>query len=351
MNDERSGRHVGAWSSERRARRGVVASPSPRRHHGAAGQHRGAEEEAEHPFFRVVELDRRDVDPAIWGKNFPLQYDGYLRRSTAADALRRQRGVPRSPTDADPRSVVSQSQLEEDPQLKTMWAGYAFAVDFREERGHAYMLEDQTFTERVQDFKQPGTCIHCHASVYVPYKKAGERRSDQGFEKLNQMPYAEARKHVTHPVACIDCHDPKTMALRVTRPGFIEGHPRAEGEPGRRATTTSNTMATRQEMRIFVCGQCHVEYYFKGKEKRLTYPVGQGPEGRRNPRVLRRSRLQGLDARRDRRAGAQGPAPGVRDVEPGHPCPLRRCLRRLPHALHARRRARRSATTTSAARC
>ena len=40
---------------------------------------------------------------------------------------------------------------------------------------------------------------------------------------MNQMPYPEARKLVKHPVACIDCHDPKTMQLRVTRPGFIEG--------------------------------------------------------------------------------------------------------------------------------
>ena len=37
-----------------------------------------------------------------------------------------------------------------------------------------------------------------------------------------------------------------------------------------------NTMATRQEMRSFVCGQCHVEYYFKGDEKRLTYPWAKG---------------------------------------------------------------------------
>ena len=35
-------------------------------------------------------------------------------------------------------------------------------------------------------------------------------------------------------------------------------------------------MATRQEMRAFVCGQCHVEYYFKGPEKRLTYPWFKG---------------------------------------------------------------------------
>ena len=35
-------------------------------------------------------------------------------------------------------------------------------------------------------------------------------------------------------------------------------------------------MATRQEMRAYVCGQCHVEYYFKGPEKRLTYPWHNG---------------------------------------------------------------------------
>jgi nitrite reductase (cytochrome c-552) len=31
-------------------------------------------------------------------------------------------------------------------------------------------------------------------------------------------------------------------------------------------------------MRSFVCGQCHVEYYFKGDEKRLTYPWHKGLE-------------------------------------------------------------------------
>ena len=35
--------------------------------------------------------------------------------------------VPHAPTEADPRSVVAQSRLDEDPRLRTMWAGYAFA--------------------------------------------------------------------------------------------------------------------------------------------------------------------------------------------------------------------------------
>src|SRR5436190_21403022 len=126
-------------------------------------------QEARNPFYRVVELTNDTDDPAVWGKNFPLQYDDYKR---TVDQVRTRFGgseaEPRTPTKADPRSVVAQSKVEEDPRLKAMWAGYAFAKDFREERGHAYMLDDQMFTERQQVAKQPGTCLQCHASLYVP---------------------------------------------------------------------------------------------------------------------------------------------------------------------------------------
>lgn len=235
-------------------------------------------QEARNPFYRVVELNDETEDPAVWGKNFPLQYDDY--RLTVDQERTRFGGseaLPRTPTAADPRSVVSQSRLEEDPRLRIMWAGYAFAVDFREERGHAYMLDDQTYTERQQVVKQPGACMQCHASVYTAYKKLGGGDLIKGFETMNQMPYSEARKLVSHPVACIDCHDPSTMELRVTRPGFIEGMRAWKASQGV-ADYDVNKRATRQEMRAFVCGQCHVEYYFKGPEKRLVYPWAKGLE-------------------------------------------------------------------------
>jgi nitrite reductase (cytochrome c-552) len=232
--------------------------------------------EAKNPFYRVVELDENTTDPAIWGKNFPLQFDGYQR---TVDQVRTRFGgseaVPHTPTQADPRSVVAQSRLEEDPRLKVMWAGYAFSKDFREERGHAHMLTDQVFTERQQVVKQPGTCLNCHASMVTAYRKAGNGDMWKGFEAINQLPYFEARKLVTHSVACIDCHDPSTMALRVTRPAFIEGLRNLKKDPA----YDPNVSATRQEMRTYVCGQCHVEYYFKGKEKRLTYPWHNGLKG------------------------------------------------------------------------
>lgn len=61
----------------------------------------------------------------------------------------------------------------------------------------------------------------------------------------------------------------QTMKLRVTRPGFIEGIRRYKASQGIQDYDV-NEMATRQEIRTFVCGQCHVEYYFHGEEKRLT---------------------------------------------------------------------------------
>jgi nitrite reductase (cytochrome c-552) len=233
-------------------------------------------QEAANPYFRVVELTDDTVDPEVWGKNFPIQYDGYAR---TVDQVRTRYGgseaVQRTPTQADPRSIVAQSRLEEDPRLKTIWEGYAFSKDFREERGHAYMLTDQVFTERQQASPQPGTCLHCHASVYTAYRKAGGGDLIAGFEKLNPLPYAEARKHVEHPIACIDCHDPTTMQLRVTRPGFMEGIRAVKAAQGK-PDYDVNRDATHQEMRSYVCGQCHVEYYFKGPEKRLTYPWQDG---------------------------------------------------------------------------
>ncbi|MFP4070178.1 MAG: ammonia-forming cytochrome c nitrite reductase subunit c552, partial [Opitutales bacterium] len=93
-----------------------------------------------------------------------------------------------------------------------------------------------------------------------------------------------------HPVSCVDCHDPDSMQVRVTRPGFVEGiaalarsddpvpHlPSVERwrEGKREVEYDPNTMATRQEMRSFVCAQCHVEYYCATKET-LFFPWERG---------------------------------------------------------------------------
>lgn len=246
-------------------------------------------EEARETVFRVAEITEDTIDPAEWGKNFPRQYDGYQR---TVDVERTRHG-----------GSEAFQKLDEDPIWRTIFAGYAFGVDYREDRGHAYMLSDQDITERVKVVKQPGSCLQCHAAVIPAYYQKGVKAgisSDpahrqeaimKGFEIVSAMPYTVARTLVDHPISCGDCHNPESMQLRVTRPAFLNGiQALAQSEEpvphlpsierwrsaGRQGVYDPNSMATRQEMRSFVCGQCHVEYYFKGEGKLVTYPWNNG---------------------------------------------------------------------------
>jgi len=38
------------------------------------------------------------------------------------------------------------------------------------------------------------------------------------------MTFPQVRQYLKHPVPCIDCHDPQTMQLRITRPAFVEAN-------------------------------------------------------------------------------------------------------------------------------
>ncbi|HYF49845.1 MAG TPA: ammonia-forming cytochrome c nitrite reductase subunit c552 [Planctomycetota bacterium] len=228
-------------------------------------------QEAKNPYIKLVEVDENTTDPEVWGKNFPSQYDGYKR---TVDATRTRFGGS---------EALPESKLERDPWLKRMFLGYAFSIDYRDRRGHAYMLYDQEQTQRVLQRPQPGACLHCHSSVMPLYRHLGDGDVIKGFELANAMTYQEAhdalgksgQKLVEHPVSCVDCHDPKTMHLRVTRPGFINGIKALKASQGIKDYDV-NRDATRQEMRTYACAQCHVEYYFKGKEKMLTYPWSNG---------------------------------------------------------------------------
>ncbi|MEZ4728265.1 MAG: ammonia-forming cytochrome c nitrite reductase subunit c552 [Caldilineaceae bacterium] len=246
-------------------------------------------EEAKQDVFRVAEITEDTYDPAEWGKNYPRQYDTYQR---TVDIERTRYG-----------GSEDYQKIDDDTRWRTIFSGYAFGIDYREDRGHAYMLVDQRNTERVKQVKQPGACLHCHAAVLPAYYETGveagipddeAHRQDaimRGFEIVNSMPYSVATTLVDHPITCNDCHDPESMALRITRPGFINGIQtlaqsdaavphlpsverwRAQGKEG---AYDPNTMASRQEMRTFVCAQCHVEYHFRGDEKLLTYPWENG---------------------------------------------------------------------------
>lgn len=211
---------------------------------------------------KVVELDESSTDPTEWAKNYPREYDSYRR---TADTDRTRYG-----------GSEAISKLDESPVWRRIFAGYPFGVDYREERGHAYSLQDQKETLRTKQFKQYGACLHCHAGgMKHVYETLGKGDLHAGFAKVNAMPIEEAWQYVQHPVTCIDCHDPKTQELRITRPAFLNAVKELKRLEGI-ADYNPNTMATRQEMRTFVCAQCHVEYYFKGPEKFLIYPWSKG---------------------------------------------------------------------------
>lgn len=198
--------------------------------------------------LRVVAIAENELDPAVWGQNFPRQYDAYLR--TQDDTIETPYG-----------GSVPYSKLEKYPAMVRIWAGYAFSKDHNEERGHFYTTIDQKETLRVQIVNQPGACINCHAA------EAPQLIAELGWETFNKTPYNELKDRLHVGSSCADCHDPVSMDLRITRPALLN----ALAVQGIDASQLS-----RQEMRSLICAQCHVEYYFLGDDKILTFPWSQG---------------------------------------------------------------------------
>jgi nitrite reductase (cytochrome c-552) len=241
--------------------------------------------EAKNPYVRLAEVTEDDTDPAQWGLNWPKEYDAYKRTTQSTHTRFGGHGGS---------EAMPPEKIDRDPWLKRMFLGYAFSIDYRDRRGHAYMLQDQAATGRLTK-PQSGSCLHCHASIMPLYRDLGKGDVMKGLEMTQTMSYQEtsAKLHEmghAHPVSCVDCHDPKSMRLRVTRPGFIKGiqvlaastsdvpHlPSVElwRQGPRKEPYDPNQDSTRNEMRSFVCGQCHVEYYC-GAKMPLTFPWGQG---------------------------------------------------------------------------
>lgn len=206
------------------------------------------QQEARQYPLQVVEIAADEIDPAVWGLNFPVHYDRFMMTQTDYGETPYGGSTP-------------YSKLERYPAMVTLWAGYAFSIDHNEERGHYYSSIDQLETERVVAVNQPGACINCHAGA------APQMIAEMGWETFNRTPFNDLRDQLHFGSTCADCHDPDTMQLRITRPALIN----ALEQQG-----IDVTQATRQEMRTYVCAQCHVEYYFLGEDRILTFPWSQG---------------------------------------------------------------------------
>jgi len=185
---------------------------------------------------------------AVWGENYPREYESYVK-TAGTDFASKYAGS------------ATIDYLERNPNLVVMWAGYPFSRDYKQGRGHYYAVHDVRESLRTT-VPLPATCWACK-STDVP-----RVMNEMGVAEFYKAKWPELGPQIVNHIGCQDCHDPKTMNLRITRPALAEAWQRMGKDISK---------ATHQEMRSLVCAQCHVEYYFKGKEEKyLTFPWDKG---------------------------------------------------------------------------
>lgn len=209
----------------------------------------------------VIQIDALEPRSEVWGLNYPKEYETWLETRDTTFG-----GSSYGPGQVD--------VLENYPNLAILWAGYAFAWDYSKPQGHYYAISDIRKTLRTgapnkeDPGKQPATCWTCKSSD-VP-----RLMNKMGVVEFYTPKWSELGGEVVNGIGCADCHDEKTMNLKITRPALVE----AFGRMGK-----DITKATHNEMRSLVCAQCHVEYYFNKKKPvegvaYLTFPWDQGTD-------------------------------------------------------------------------
>jgi len=210
--------------------------------------------EARYAYRPPTGVKQYEADNSVWGQFYPREYQTFLK---TADTSFQSLHAGNKPIDI----------LKTDPEMVILWAGYSFSKDYWQARGHYWAVDDIRNTLRTGSpmtpdaGPQPGTCWTCK-SPDVP-----RMMNITGPESFYKSTWAALGPEIINPIGCADCHDPETMVLTITRPALKEAFERQ----GKQISDASH-----QEMRSLVCAQCHVEYYFKGEGKYLTFPWDNG---------------------------------------------------------------------------
>ncbi|NMC11728.1 MAG: ammonia-forming cytochrome c nitrite reductase subunit c552, partial [Chloroflexi bacterium] len=195
----------------------------------------------------LVQIEDKEPDSSKWALNFPNQYD--TLQNTLTNNTRTKYG-----------GSEKYSKLEDDPRLLTLFAGYPFSLEYNEDRGHLNSLTDVREIKRVNE-KTAGTCYSCKSAT-------NPRLYEQmGMAEFDKTLFSVLGEKIDQPIGCANCHEANTMKLVVTNPALDEALQK-QGKDWR--------TFTRQEMRSIVCANCHVEYYFAGEGKYLTFPWDNG---------------------------------------------------------------------------
>lgn len=203
------------------------------------------------PAMNISQFEPRN---AKWGQFFPREYRSWLQTQDT-NFFSKHNGNGNI------------DMLERDPRMVVLWAGYGFAKDYQQSRGHYYTINDIRNILRTgapmepTDGPMPSTCWTCKGPD-VP-----RMMQEVGIEEFYKGKWASRGDQIVNPLGCGDCHDVKTMNLHISRPALIEAFQRMGKDI---------TQASHQEMRSLVCAQCHVEYYFKGEGNYLTFPWDKG---------------------------------------------------------------------------
>ncbi len=201
-----------------------------------------------------VEIKGVEARNEIFGENYPRQYDTWTQTA--------QTGFESEFNGSEAVDV-----LEKRPEMVVLWAGYAFSKDYTTPRGHMHAVEDITRSLRTgaptdpHTGPQPSTCWTCKSPDVPRMMEA------VGVDAFYNNKWAALGNEVVNPIGCADCHEPENMKLHISRPALREAFARQGKDIDK---------ATPQEMRSLVCAQCHVEYYFKGDAKYLTFPWDKG---------------------------------------------------------------------------
>lgn len=199
----------------------------------------------------IKEINEWEPRNEVWGESFPQQYETY-RQTLDTNFVSKHGG----------NAMID--YLEEYPELVILWAGYGFAKDYNQGRGHAHAIRDIRNTLRtggVEESPMPATCWSCKTTDYP------RLINEKGAKEFYLGKWKDYGAEAVNPIGCQDCHDPKTMNLRITRHALVEAFERQ----GKKISDF-----THQEMRSLVCAQCHVEYYFAKPGNYLTFPWDKG---------------------------------------------------------------------------
>ncbi len=216
--------------------------------------------EAKFAYKPLKDIGQFESRNEVWGENYPREYQSYMQTADSSFVSK-----------YNGNAMID--MLEVDPRLVVLWAGYGFSKDYNQGRGHVYAIEDMYNTLRTggptgnDDGPMPSTCWTCK-SPDVP-----RLMNEKGVTEYYTGKWASLGDQVVNPIGCADCHDSKTMNLKITRPAVIEAFQRKGKDVNK---------ASQNEMRSLVCAQCHSEYYFSnklpGKEKAqyLVFPWDNG---------------------------------------------------------------------------